>query len=102
MEQELHGPRLDEVQFKLLEVGEIENLEVMFTMEEIKEAIWNCEGERCPGPGGYNFSFIKKIWGIIENDIVSLVKDFHKGGKLPKAMTSFFLALIPKYVIPKT
>lgn len=32
-----------------------------FTEEEIKEAIWDCEAAKSPGPDGFNFEFYKTI-----------------------------------------
>lgn len=44
-----------------------------FQLEEIKEAVWDCESSKSPCPDGVNFGFIKEIWfflgsfGIIQN-----------------------------------
>ncbi|XP_022040475.1 uncharacterized protein LOC110943026 [Helianthus annuus] len=35
-------------------------LECPFSVVEIKTAVWECEGDRAPGPDGFNFQFIKK------------------------------------------
>lgn len=39
---------------------------------------------------------MKKCWDIVGVGIVSFIQEFHKGGKLPKVVTSSFLALVPK------
>ncbi|XP_016164591.1 uncharacterized protein LOC107607123 [Arachis ipaensis] len=34
-------------------------------MEEIREAVWDCESSKAPGSDGYNMNFIKKCWDDI-------------------------------------
>jgi hypothetical protein len=36
-------------------------LDSQFTPEEIEEAVSQCEGNKAPGPDGFNFIFIKKF-----------------------------------------
>ncbi|GJR83785.1 ribonuclease H-like domain-containing protein [Tanacetum coccineum] len=36
-----------------------ETLERQVTLEEIKEAVWDCESSKAPGPDGYSFAFVK-------------------------------------------
>lgn len=40
-----------------------------FSIEEIKEVIWECDGRKSPGPDGFNFNFIKNCWNIIKLEI---------------------------------
>jgi hypothetical protein len=30
-----------------------------FSIEEVKEAVWSCDGNKSPGPDGFNLNFIK-------------------------------------------
>ena len=48
-----------EASFRKIEEGDI--IEA-FTMEEICGAIKDCHNLKAPGPDGFNFSFIKKVW----------------------------------------
>ncbi|XP_022014172.1 uncharacterized protein LOC110913658 [Helianthus annuus] len=34
-----------------------------FSLTEIKDAVWECDGDRAPGPDGFNFKFLKRCWG---------------------------------------
>ncbi|GJS90623.1 hypothetical protein Tco_0773259 [Tanacetum coccineum] len=43
-----------------------ETLERQVTLEEIKEAVWDCGSSKAPGPDGYSFAFVKKYWGTIQ------------------------------------
>ncbi|GAU25113.1 hypothetical protein TSUD_274020 [Trifolium subterraneum] len=67
-----------------------------FSVDEVREVIWSCDGNKCPGPDGYNFNFLKSCWEIIKCDIMEFMAEFHKNAVLPKAITASFLALIPK------
>ena len=90
------GVRLDNVHFK--EITESDNilLTYPFDEEEIKEAIWNCDSQKSPGPDGVTFSFIKKFWGLLNKEVVGALKYFHKEGKIPKGCNASFLTLNPK------
>ena len=65
-------------------------------MEEVKQAVWDCDGSKAPGPDGFTFSFYKKVWNIINSEVFMLVKSFFRTGKLPKGISSSFVTLIPK------
>ena len=57
--------KIPEFQFQqnLVErISEVEaaELERMPTKEEIKNAVWDCESSKAPGPDGFNFNFIKR------------------------------------------
>nr|XP_025692528.1 uncharacterized protein LOC112794761 [Arachis hypogaea] len=38
------------------------NLEALLTVEEIREAVWDCESSKAPGCDEYNMNFIKRCW----------------------------------------
>lgn len=65
-------------------------------MEEIKEAVWNCDGSKAPGPDGFNFNFVNSAWDIIQNEVVQFVLDFWQSGDLQAGINVAFISLIPK------
>ncbi|KAJ0535737.1 putative RNA-directed DNA polymerase [Helianthus annuus] len=67
-----------------------------FTLTEIKEAVWSCDGDRAPGPDGFNFKFLKRCWNGVQNDFLALFEDFYHRAVLGPGCTSSFIALIPK------
>ena len=67
-----------------------------FSKEEIKEAVWQCEGSKSPSPNGFNFNFIKKSWNHLKADFVAVLKAFHQTGYIPKGCNASFIALVPK------
>ncbi|XP_072059665.1 uncharacterized protein [Arachis hypogaea] len=58
-------------------------LEVLPTVEEIREVVWDCETNRAPGSDGYNMNFIKKCWDEIGTEFTTAVLGFFQTSKLP-------------------
>jgi mannosylglycoprotein endo-beta-mannosidase len=65
-------------------------------MEEVKQVMWYCDSSKAPSPDGYNFSFYKKVWNLINSNVFVIVKEFFRTSKLPKGISSSFVTLIPK------
>ncbi|XP_071689159.1 uncharacterized protein [Rutidosis leptorrhynchoides] len=63
---------------------------------EIKEAVWACDSDKAPGPDGFTFLFIKKIWDIIKVDLLRSVTAAFNERKLPFRSSSAFITLVPK------
>ncbi|GJW30068.1 RNA-directed DNA polymerase, eukaryota, reverse transcriptase zinc-binding domain protein [Tanacetum coccineum] len=66
------------------------------TLEEIKEAVWDCGSSKAPGPDGYSFAFVKKYWGTIQKDLYDFVNLFFASCVMPNGANSSFFTLIPK------
>jgi hypothetical protein len=69
-------------------------------MEEIEEVVKGCDGNKSPGPDGFNFAFIKKCWELLKGEIRVMFDQFHGNSSLPKGFLSYFVALIPKVNSP--
>ncbi|XP_058775212.1 uncharacterized protein LOC131649467 [Vicia villosa] len=96
MEEVCTRPELHGINLKVLSLGDSLDLEKPFSEEEIKDAIWSCDGNKSPGPDGFSLEFFKRFWLILKDDLMKLCNDFYLKGTLVKAITSSFLALIPK------
>ena len=94
------GVRLDGVQFKALSSEENLTLISTFREEEIKEAVWLCDGSKSPGPDGFNFKFIKESWAYIKDELIKALAFFHVSGTIPKGCNPSFIALVPKVKEP--
>lgn len=70
-------------------------------MAEIRDAVWDCDGNKSPGPDGYNFKFIKEFWDILQFDVKRMVDDFHASGRWPRGTNSSFITLIPTIDSPQ-
>jgi hypothetical protein len=71
-----------------------------FGVEEIENVVKECDGNKSPGPDGFNFAFIKEMWSSLKGEIRILFDQFHGIGTLPKSFSSYFVALIPKVNSP--
>jgi hypothetical protein len=95
-------PNLNGIQFQSLTEEDNLLLTAPFSSEKVKEVIWSSDGNKCPGPDGFNFNFFKFCWEIIKSDIMDFFQEFHTSAILPKAITASFLTLVPKKDHPQT
>jgi hypothetical protein len=72
-----------------------------FTLEELKNTVWDCDSYKCPGPDGVNFGFNKDFWVDMKDDLMRFVSDFHRNGKLLKGINNPFITLIDKKDCPQ-
>ena len=101
-EQDYSRPFLDGVPFKAISQRQREQMTAPFSDLELKEAVWNCGGDKCPGPDGLNFNFIKKFWDIMRPEFRRFVDEFYAHGSFPRGSNASFVALIPKLNHPQS
>ncbi|GKV28130.1 hypothetical protein SLEP1_g37215 [Rubroshorea leprosula] len=101
IEDKWQRPKLDGINFKQLSQTNNELLMAKFSEEEVKNAVWDCEPTKSPGPDGFNFKFIKTMWEDIKHDIIGFAQEFHEHGKLVKGSNASFIVLIPKVENPQ-
>nr|GEY42073.1 hypothetical protein [Tanacetum cinerariifolium]GEY47340.1 hypothetical protein [Tanacetum cinerariifolium] len=53
-----------------------------FFCDEIKRAIWDCGGDRAPGPDGFTFKNFTTFWDVSEADVIRFVQEFFLTVKL--------------------
>jgi len=98
---EVDRPRVEGLNFRKLSYSQAGSLVRPFTLEEVKQAIWDCDNFKSPGPDGINFGFIKDFWPELKDDFMRFLMEFHRNGKLTKGLNSPFIALIPKVDSPQ-
>jgi exonuclease III len=101
-ERRKNRPNLNGIHFRSLSVEDNLLLMKAFTVEEVREVIWSSDGDKSPGPDGFNFKFLKVCWDIVKDDIMNFLHEFFVSATLPKAFTASFLTLIPKKDHPQT
>jgi hypothetical protein len=69
-------------------------------LEEIEEVVKECDGNKSPGPDGFNFNFVKSFWSLMKDEVRILFDQFHANANLPKSFSSYFVTLIPKVNSP--
>ena len=87
--------------FRRLSNGEAGNLTKPFSLQEVKQAVWDCDGSKSPGPDGVSFDFIKQFWDLLKDDVMRFLVEFHRNGKPTKGLNSTFIALITKVNSPQ-
>ncbi|KAJ0443306.1 putative RNA-directed DNA polymerase [Helianthus annuus] len=71
-----------------------------FSLLEIKDAVWECDGDKAPGPDGFNFKFLKRCWNGLQGNFVKLFEEFYANPHISRSCSSSFIALIPKIKDP--
>lgn len=71
------------------------------TNVEIKEALFDIDDHKAPGPDGFTSKFFKKAWNTIQEDFCDVVKDFFVLGKLLGEVNATLIALVPKSNTPQ-
>ncbi|MCH79506.1 LINE-1 reverse transcriptase like [Trifolium medium] len=93
-------PKLDGILFPMLSEGENRLLSEPFSLDEIEEVVKRSDGNKSPGPDGFNFSFIKAFWHLLKGEVRIMFDQFHGNACLPKGLLSYFITLIPKVPCP--
>ncbi|KAJ0524126.1 putative RNA-directed DNA polymerase [Helianthus annuus] len=79
---------------------EVDDLVRPFSLIEVKNAVWECDGDKAPGPDGINFRFLRSVWGGVEADFMELFNNFFSNPGFTQGCMSSFIALIPKVSDP--
>ena len=80
---------------ELRQLNQIEGITSPFSDQEIKEAVWNCGGDKCPTPDGFNFNFIKAFWRVLKPEFRRFVDEIDFHGRFRRGSNASFMALIP-------
>ncbi|GJR46912.1 RNA-directed DNA polymerase, eukaryota, reverse transcriptase zinc-binding domain protein [Tanacetum coccineum] len=68
--------------------------------KEIKEAMFDIEDNKAPGPDGYSSLFFKRAWGIVGNDVCSAIKEFFDSRQMLEDLNATLITLVPKIQTP--
>ena len=67
-----------------------------FTKKEIREAIFDMEHNKTPGPDGFPAEFYQYFWEVIKGDLMNMFHDLHSSD-LPLFSLNFgVITLLPK------
>ena len=67
-----------------------------FTVSEVKDAVFQMEHNKAPGPNGFPVEFYQVFWEVIKDDLMSLFTDFHKKDLNLFSLNFGIITLIPK------
>lgn len=93
-------PDVSALPFRKLSYAQAGDLTKPFSLEEVKQAVWDCDSFKSPRPDGVSFGFLKHFWDMLKIDFMKFMVEFHRNGKLTKGLNSTFIALIPKVNSP--
>lgn len=62
-------PTLDGVPFAMLNEEDNLGLVAPFSSKEIEEIVKDSDGDKSPGPDGFNFAFVKRFWHLIKGEV---------------------------------
>ncbi|KAL0291138.1 UNVERIFIED_CONTAM: Retrovirus-related Pol polyprotein from type-2 retrotransposable element R2DM [Sesamum radiatum] len=84
----------------ILTHAEAEALILPVTPEEIKQAIFDIDETKAPGPDGYSAAFYKAAWPVIGWEVSQAIHEFFRTGRLLKQVNATIISLIPKVSNP--
>ena len=94
-------PGVEGLNFRKLSFIEAGILTKPFYIEEVKQAVWDCDSYKSSGPDSVSFGFDKEFWSLLKDELLRFMVEFHRNGKLSKGLNSTFIALIPKVNSPQ-
>ncbi|GJV64780.1 hypothetical protein Tco_1475608 [Tanacetum coccineum] len=73
-ESSFHRPSFSSPLFRRLSFDEAYLLELIISVDEIKDDVWGCAGSKSSGPDGFNFNLIKSYWEVLKQDFVECIR----------------------------
>jgi hypothetical protein len=96
----VNRPTLDDVPLPRLLGEEAMDLVLPFSEDEIRKVVMESDGNKSPGPDGFNFSFFKRFWELLKGEVGIMFQQFFHSASLPRSFSSYFVTLIPKVPSP--
>ena len=63
---------------------------------EIKTAVFECDGNKAPGPDGFPLSVFQSQWEVVKEDLFKVFQEFYDTGVINGAVNETYICLIPK------
>ena len=67
-----------------------------FTESEVRDAIFQMEHNKAPGPDGFPVEFYQVFWNVIKDDLMALFSYFHREDLNLYSLNFGIITLIPK------
>ena len=64
--------------------------------EEVKEAVFSCDGCKAPGPDGFTLNPFQQCWDNLKQDLMLVFHEFYQNGIVNVATNETFVCLVPK------
>lgn len=73
-----------------------ESLLQPISVKEVKDAMFQMNSDKAPGPDGITPGFFQKYWKTVGHDVVQLVREFFSSGTVAEDLNATNIVLIPK------
>ncbi|KAJ0445678.1 putative RNA-directed DNA polymerase [Helianthus annuus] len=70
--------------------------------DEVKDAMFDIDDNKAPGPDGYSSRFFKAAWPIVGKEICLAIQEFFHNGKLLAEVNATIISLVPKCTNPRS
>ena len=87
---------IDGLPFEVLNHEEANSLEVPFREEEICGALFDINGDKALGAGGFTLTFWQASWDVVKEDVLKLFSEFFDLGTFTRSLNATFMVLIPR------
>ena len=67
-----------------------------FSESEVREAVFQMEHNKAPGPDGFLAEFYQVFWGVIKDDLLPLFAELHREALDLYSLNFAIITLIPK------
>nr|GMD04088.1 uncharacterized protein LOC109166477 [Ipomoea batatas] len=71
----------------------------LFTLEEVKDALFSMAPNKSPGPDGFSPTFFQHFWSERGQDVATFVIGYADGNEFPHVFNDAFIMLIPRKVV---
>ena len=81
---------------------ENDDLMNIVTLQELQSILSMSKNDKSPGPDGIPVEVYRSLFDVLGEDLLRVVEDSQKLGKIPAVFNTTFIASIPKTDQPKT
>ncbi|PON74177.1 hypothetical protein TorRG33x02_247560 [Trema orientale] len=67
-----------------------------FEEEEVKGAVFECDGDKAPGLDGFMIKLFQQCWDTIKSDLLVVFQEFYQNGIINATTPETYICLIPK------
>jgi Reverse transcriptase (RNA-dependent DNA polymerase) len=71
-------------------------LEILFTLEELKEAVFESNASGAPGPDEFSFAFYQYFWSIVQDNLMLLLQHVYNNSLKTTKLNHAMVCLLPK------
>ncbi|XP_021990884.1 uncharacterized protein LOC110887615 [Helianthus annuus] len=79
-------PKLVCYGLKKVSQNDADSMLLEFSVQEVKEAVFDCGADKALSLDGFNYRFIKTFWDLFEHDFVDILHQFHRTGRFSRGL----------------